>query len=353
MKSDGGKADRGGGGEAPILRPDGGGDRVMARKACGQHGLITRRQAVSAGFSPERIEQRVTSGRWIRMGPGVYRLAGAPVTWLQRALASCLMAGPAAMVSHRSAAFLHSIAGFRAGRIEITVPVGRSGRHCLAVIHRTRLDPGPCQKIQGVPVTRLPRTMLDLATSVSLAALAEAVDDVLCRRRVTRSELSNQAALCSHRGSARLRASLTPWIEGPIPESVSEMQLIRQLVAAGLGQPQRQYEIRVDDQARLVVGQGPHDLGGGRGWGTGRVSGLEAAPGTLVARVDLAYPEALLAIEFDGFQWHAGRRQFAADRQRQNRIEAAGWRVLRATSEALSDGGELCAIVRRMMLEAA
>jgi hypothetical protein len=74
------------------------------------------------------------------------------------------------------------------------------------------------------------------------------------------------------------------------------MELVRLLVEAGLGPPERQHWI------------------------------AEAA-----ARVDLAYPDSHVAMELDSFRWHGGRRPFESDRSRGNRIVAAGWRLLRAT----------------------
>ena len=52
-----------------------------------------------------------------------------------------------------------------------------------------------------------------------------------------------------------------------------------------------------------------------------------------MAREDLAYPEHRLAIELDGFRWHAGRGPFRSDRLRRNRIAAAGWRLLETAPE--------------------
>jgi hypothetical protein len=53
-----------------------------------------------------------------------------------------------------------------------------------------------------------------------------------------------------------------------------------------------------------------------------------------VARVDFAYPELRLAIEYDGL-WHAEEGQFAKDRRRLNRLSAAGWRVIFVTADDL------------------
>jgi hypothetical protein len=53
-----------------------------------------------------------------------------------------------------------------------------------------------------------------------------------------------------------------------------------------------------------------------------------------IARVDFAYPELRLAIEYDGL-WHAEPGQFAKDRKRLNRLFAAGWRVIFVTAADL------------------
>ena len=240
----------------------------------------------------------------MRVAVGVYRLAGVPVTWKQRAMAACLVAGPGAVVSHRSAAVLWGISGFRPGRLEITVPVGRSNRNALARVHRSTVK---AVRRDGVPVTTVARTIADLATVVGGDMLEEAVDDVLCRRLVPLDELRRL------QGNRALRAVLEAWHGDALPAGVAEMRVVRELLAAGLPQPARQHEIR------------------------------EAA-----ARVDLAYPDHRLAMELDGFRWHAGRGPFRSDRRRRNRIEAAGWRLLEAPPE---DVGELvagaAAILRR------
>ena len=69
-----------------------------------------------------------------------------------------------------------------------------------------------------------------------------------------------------------------------------------------------------------------------------------------MARVDLAYPSHRVAIELDGFRWHAGRGPFRSDRIRGNRVEAAGWRLLRAAPE---DGGALVGAAVALLSRAA
>ena len=71
------------------------------------------------------------------------------------------------------------------------------------------------------------------------------------------------------------------------------------------------------------------------------------ADGRFVARVDLAYPELCLAVEYDG-AWHAEDGQFARDRQRLNRLVAAGWVVLHVTAADLRRPDQLVARVRAL-----
>ncbi|MGH9263748.1 MAG: DUF559 domain-containing protein, partial [Acidimicrobiales bacterium] len=137
----------------------------------------------------------------------------------------------------------------------------------------------------------------------------EAVDDVLCRRLVRLEELDG-------RGSRALRAVLEAWNGDALPAGVAEMRVVRALLAAGLPDPVRQ-----------------HEIGDGGGF---------------VARVDLAYPEHRLAIELDGFRWHAGRGPFRSDRLRRNRLEVAGWRLVEAAPEDIGEMvGQAAAILRR------
>jgi hypothetical protein len=279
-------------------------NEVIARLAARQHGCFTRRQALQRGMTDRMIARRVDTGRWVRVAAGVYRVAGVPVTWKQRALSACMASGPGAVVSHRSAAVLWGVSGFRPGPLEITVPRGRSGRNPLARVHRSDVDG---VRRDGIPVTRPARMISDLARVVGGDLLEEAVDDVLCRRLCRLEDLAPRGAL---------REVLAAWGGDGLPDGVAEMRVVRALLAAGLPTPVRQYEIWVN--------------------------------GVFVARVDLAYLPFRLAMELDGFRWHAGRRRYRSDRMRRNRVEAAGWRLLEAAPEDIDDlVAGAAAIVRR------
>ena len=67
--------------------------KELMRPAAAQHALLTRADAGAAGLSDDQISTRVAVGDWVRVYPGVYRLAGAPVTPEQRVLAAVLACG--------------------------------------------------------------------------------------------------------------------------------------------------------------------------------------------------------------------------------------------------------------------
>ena len=91
-------------------------DRSVAATFARQRGLISRQQAMAAGASRQVIQRRLDTGRWVRVGGGVYRLAGVPVTWEQRALAACLVGDDRLGPGHQAAAVLLGVSGFRPGR---------------------------------------------------------------------------------------------------------------------------------------------------------------------------------------------------------------------------------------------
>ena len=99
---------------------------AVSRLAVRRLALVTRPQALAAGMSPGQIKRRVSSGLWVRVNRGVYRLGGAPPSREQDWLAACLAAGRGAVVSHRGAAVLWGLRGVAWRAPEITCRAMRS-----------------------------------------------------------------------------------------------------------------------------------------------------------------------------------------------------------------------------------
>ena len=253
-------------------------DAAVGRLAAEQHGVFTREQARACGLTEGRIRMRLESGRWERLHSAVYRLAGARATPRQALLTACLWGGPGATVSHRSAAALHRLPGGPAG-VEITVPRGRVLRDPSILAHRTGPLPGvDVTAVDGIPVTTVARTLVDLAAVLRPDALEEALDSALSAGRVPRPRLV--------------------WRLGEL---------------AGKGRP------GVEVLRSLVEARAP----------AAPVWGHEVRAGGRLAVLDCAYPQVRLAVEADGWQTHSGRARWEDDLARQNALVAAGWTVLR------------------------
>lgn len=278
-------------------------DRVAAGLAARQHGAFRRRQVLSVTGSPGACDRRLASGQWLRTRhPRVYVLAGYPPSWLQRVMAAVL-AGPAgAVASHRAAAILH---GIREGAsVEVTVPRGSQSRLGV-MVHQTGVAPVERTVVNAIPVTRVERTLVDLAAVMGDDALERAVEAAL-RHGLTTVERLRAQLLCGRWGVARLRRVLDRRARGRPAGSELEARLIQLLRAAGLPDPVRQYEVRIGGERYFL---------------------------------DLTYPERRLCIELDGRDAHEGAA-FQRDRTRQNALVLAGWAVLRFTWADVAERGE-------------
>ncbi len=270
----------------------------LARLTRRQHGLLTSAQAKAAGVSAESTRWRVRVGLWTRVVPGVFAVGGTPDTWRRRTMAAVLAAGPGAVASHTTAAALYGLSRCGFKRVEITVAKGRSHRSRLAVVHETaHLTRHDVTSIDGIPVTRPARTLVDLAGCVARAVLEEAVDDSLVRRLTSLDRLVRRAEALGgpgRTGTIVLAEVLAAWSHGDMAESVAEVRLVRRLVANGLPEPKLQHEV--------------HDTAG-----------------RFVARLDLAYPGDRVGLEMNGFRWHATPLAYARDQERLRRLAALGW----------------------------
>jgi hypothetical protein len=144
----------------------------LAAIAEDQWGLVTRRQAESAGVPRATLTRLISSGVLERVAHGVYRLAGVPPTdhldlraaWLQLApqTPAWERSPEQGVVSHRSAAALHGIGELPADRQEFTLPSRKQARRPDVRLHVGQVDPSEWITLRGLPVTRPSRIAADL-----------------------------------------------------------------------------------------------------------------------------------------------------------------------------------------------
>ena len=273
---------------------------TISRLAERQHGVFSRAQVRDAGIHPRAIDRRISTGDWESVDHAVYRVAGTPPSWRQRLMAACL-AGPA-VASHRSAAALLGFVDCEESIIEITALRHRRRHNSDVVWHESqRLDAADVTELDGIPVTRPLRTVLDLGLVSSVDRLEELLDDGLRRGWFSTPNVWRrweQLGGDLRPGGRVVRAVLDRKTAAERPVGSILETRFRQLVRrAGLPEPVSQYEVRDGEE--------------------------------FIARVDFAYPDRGIVIEVDGEERHAGRSPRNRDVQRDRRLSALGLLPLR------------------------
>lgn len=280
-------------------------------------GLVRDRDLVLAGMSRRTIRRRLQVGTWQRVAPGLVDVGRTRWDRQRRTLAA-VMAGPAGTVaSHESAAALHDLADIALPkRPHVTVRRSRRAVEIDDVVVHTTLYPVEPEVVQGVPVTPIPRTLRDLAVVVTDRVLARAVRDAL--RRGTPSRALLDATPEGHPGSARLLSAVTREVEGGARrlESPLEAECLGMLQDTDLPAPVVQHPLLLADGRRV--------------------------------RIDLAWPEELVAVEVDGAGWHADALARAADRNRRDGLKALGWEIVSISAKELGDRDAFDVVVRRI-----
>lgn len=270
-------------------------EELLAR----QGRVARRRDLLRAGLSRRALRRRVQRGELRPLTPHLFTDAAQPSP--DEDLRAAAVALDAA-VSHLDAALLWGLE-LVVTPTERTVTVGRnrSRAHRTGVrVHRADLAADARVLRDGLTVTTVVRTLVDLARSLPLAEAVAVGDSALRQGLVTLPEL--QAALRAlPAGRGRDRVARVVALLDPRCGSVLE-SLLRVLLAQHGLRPQTQLEVR-------------------------------SRAGRRIGRVDFAWPERRLVVECDGYAFHADRTRYRADRRRGNALVVAGWTVLRFSWE--------------------
>lgn len=180
---------------------------VLQELADSQRGVITRRQALRGGLTRSAVCARVDGGRWQRLYPGVFAaFSGEPgraaLLW-----AAVLRAGPAAALSHETAAELHGLTRGPAPLIHVTVPAGRRVEPVPGlIVHRSARIAAARHPCQAPPRTRIEETVLDLADTARTFEEALGWACAACGGRLTTPQ--RIAAAITQRARLRYRPAL-------------------------------------------------------------------------------------------------------------------------------------------------
>jgi very-short-patch-repair endonuclease len=262
-----------------------------------QHGVLTRQDLLSLGFSLSAIRHRLATGRLHRVRQGVYAVGRCELTREGRWMATVLACGSDAVLSHGSAAALWGI-GPEWRLIEVSVR-RRTWPRLDGVKVRSRPSlPGDDITIQrGIPVTIPARTILDqAATPISDASLERLVNEADAARRIdldARSLRRYGDRRPGEPGVKRLRSLLDP---ETFRLSDSELERLFRRLALAAGFPQPLTKVLVN--------------------------GYE---------VDFHWPALALVVETDSLRYHRNAIKQSRDLRRDQAHTAAGLTTLRFT----------------------
>ena len=255
---------------------------------------FTRQRALTAGLS----DADLTGGGYHQLFWGVYIASSVAVTLLVRSLAALMVAPTGAIVSHHTAARLWGGIPPDSGDIHLSMPTGNRQKTRGIRSHRRSLLSESATR-HGLPVTTSEQTFLDLAAYCDLVQLV-ALGDSLVRAKATTPARVVEACARSRARRAPLARKAAALVRAKV-DSPMETRLRMLMVLAGLPEPVVNLEL-TDEVGRLRY------------------------------RLDLSYPDQLLAIEFDGRQHVEVQAQWEGDVIRREDLEADGWRFVVVTS---------------------
>ena len=277
----------------------------LGQVASRQHGVFGTRQLPDLGITCDQVHQLVRRGSIERLDPQVYRMAGAPRTWMSDLSAGLHGLGPDAVVSFRAAAKLHGFDRFTHDELEFTVMRRRRGAFFLdATIHTSLVLPkSDIVIIRGLRTTHPIRTIIDLAAlRIREERLEAAVDSAVRLGLASVDNIARRLQQLRGKGRSGVRR-LDRVLVTSGGHSFLERAFLKLVHEAGLPRPIPQVEHRRD--------------------------------GVHMARVDFLFPEHDLVVEVSGGRGHSSAVDRAKDARRRNELQRLGRLVLEFTYEDL------------------
>jgi very-short-patch-repair endonuclease len=260
-------------------------EESVGRIAETQHGVVTRTQLLAAGISATGIHRLLSKGTLLPEHRGVYRVGHRAPSVEAPYMAAVLACGDGALLSGDAAGYLLGLLKGSQPGPEVTTPTERRIEGIR--IRRSRnLDGRDATVFRGIPVTTVPRTLVDLAAILSLHDLARACHEAGVRFRTSPGKVE---AVLARRPSSPGAAKLRRVLRGEVNVTLSrlERRFLELLHEAGLLLPQ-----------------------------TNRAAGGR--------RVDCRWPAQRLTVELDGYHYHRSRHAWEQDRHREREARARG-----------------------------
>jgi hypothetical protein len=233
---------------------------------------------LDAGVSRAQIKRRVRAGALIRQYRAVYRVGHCAPSVLARYMAAVKACGPGALLCGLAAAHLHGLIKGAAPPPEVIVPTERRVKGLKT--RRTRHpDPRDATKTHAIPVTTVPRTLVDIAKDLDEDQLARACHEAGVKYRTTPRQVAD---VLSRRPSSPGANKLQRVMRGDVKVSLSKLErvFLQRLEQEGLPLPETN---RAKDGRRL----------------------------------DCRWPKHKLTVELDGYRFHNSRHSWEQGNRRE------------------------------------
>jgi Protein of unknown function (DUF559) len=278
----------------------------LARIAAKQHSVVSRRQLLALGLTDRAIAGRVARADLHRVHTGVYAVGHPALTragWWMAAVVAC---GQGAFLSHLDAAVLWGFYERLGLRIHVTVRWQR--RIEGLILHRTRrLDPDETTTKNGIPVTTVERTLVDLTDLLNEDRLLRAMREAEYQRLLDLDAL-NAAVERAHgrRNLKALRNAIARHRPGQMIRGELEHRFAELRHGVALPEPEANVSMTVRGKTYVI---------------------------------DCLWRDEGIAVELDGRDAHERALAFEADRRRDAALTAIGLRPLRFTWQRVTYEG--------------
>jgi hypothetical protein len=279
-------------------------DVHVVELAARQHNRFSRAQIAALGVDDSTINARVHSGRWVVVHEAVYAIAPVLPGDLGR-WSAAVLSEPGSVLSHASAAAAWGIWN-RRRQVEVITRPGSGGPRRIdgLLVHRSETLAADTTTCGVLPITSVPRTLLDLAPHVGMKLLARLVREALRLRLTTVGEVVELLSTRHRRrrGSRKLLAVLARYADLPVDRCRSGAEVRALEILRDAGRPAPRVNVKI--------------------------AGEEA---------DLSWPRHRLVVEIDGGPFHLDAGE---DARKQELWEGAGWTVRRLPSDDVYEGPE-------------
>jgi hypothetical protein len=285
-------------------------DPLIGELADRQHGCVAHWQLRRIGAGRGAIEHRLRRGRLHRVHRGVYAVGHRILTPDGWRMAAVLAAGPDAVLSHYSAADMWGLRTSARRRYDVTVSRQVRSRPTIRM-HQALLSTDEVARLRAIPVTTVPRTILDVAATAPQREVARLIHESEVKRLWDPLSLHDLLARYPGRSGTRAVIAVLAEPNWGVPRNVFEDAFLAFLERYGLPRP----------EVNVWLNVGGH-----------------------MYEIDCLWRAQRVIVELDGRAAHDTAQAFENDRAKLRRLTVARWRPLRVTWRQLHrEGAELAA----------